>query len=64
MDLPASCFGWAASPAYHAIMYLMGKQTITNLQRFRGYGVIQSYPSRTKVSPESGPLFYPSSHLM
>jgi pyruvate dehydrogenase E1 component len=37
-----------ASPAYHAIQYLLGKQTREKLEAFRGYGGAQSYPSRTK----------------
>ncbi len=37
-----------ASPVYHALMYLLGKQTRENLERFRGYGGAQAYPSRTK----------------
>lgn len=37
-----------ASPAWHAIQYLLGRQTIDQLQRFRGFGGAQSYPSRTK----------------
>jgi pyruvate dehydrogenase E1 component len=37
-----------ASPVFHAIQYLLGNQTLDKLQRFRGYGGAQSYPSRTK----------------
>ena len=37
-----------ASPVYHAIQYLLGRQTLDKLQRFRGFGGAQSYPSRTK----------------
>ena len=37
-----------ASPAYHAIQYLMGNQSREKLENFRGYGGAQSYPSRTK----------------
>ena len=37
-----------ASPVFHAIQYLLGNQTLDQLQRFRGYGGAQSYPSRTK----------------
>src|SRR5262245_16078909 len=37
-----------ASPIYHAIQYLLGRQTKENLQRFRAFGGAQSYPSRTK----------------
>lgn len=37
-----------ASPIMHAIHYLFGLQTRENLERFRGFGGAQSYPSRTK----------------
>jgi len=37
-----------ASPVYHAIQYLLGKQTRERLENFRGYKGAQSYPSRTK----------------
>jgi pyruvate dehydrogenase E1 component len=37
-----------ASPIFHAIQYLLGKQTRERLQTFRGYKGAQSYPSRTK----------------
>jgi pyruvate dehydrogenase E1 component len=37
-----------ASPIFHAIQYLLGNQTLENLQNFRGFGGAQSYPSRTK----------------
>src|SRR5689334_8750483 len=37
-----------ASPIYHAIQYLFGRQTKENLERFRAFGGAQSYPSRTK----------------
>src|ERR1700759_2230110 len=37
-----------ASPDYHAIQYLLGKQTRDKLENFRGYKGAQSYPSRTK----------------
>src|ERR1700693_6035485 len=37
-----------ASPIFHAIQYLLGKQTRERLQAFRGYKGAQSYPSRTK----------------
>jgi pyruvate dehydrogenase E1 component len=37
-----------ASPIFHAINYLMGRQTRENLENFRGYKGAQSYPSRTK----------------
>jgi pyruvate dehydrogenase E1 component len=37
-----------ASPIFHAIQYLLGKQTRAKLENFRGYKGAQSYPSRTK----------------
>jgi pyruvate dehydrogenase E1 component len=37
-----------ASPIFHAIQYLLGKQTQKKLEDFRGYKGAQSYPSRTK----------------
>jgi pyruvate dehydrogenase E1 component len=37
-----------ASPIFHAIQYLLGRQTRERLQAFRGYKGAQSYPSRTK----------------
>jgi pyruvate dehydrogenase E1 component len=37
-----------ASPIYHAIQYLLGRQTQDKLENFRGYKGAQSYPSRTK----------------
>jgi len=37
-----------ASPAFHAIQYLLGNQTRAKLEAFRGYKGAQSYPSRTK----------------
>ena len=37
-----------ASPIYHAIQYLLGRQTREKLENFRGYKGMQSYPSRTK----------------
>ena len=37
-----------ASPIYHAIQYLLGRQTRAKLEDFRGYKGAQSYPSRTK----------------
>jgi len=37
-----------ASPVFHAIQYLMGNQTREKMENFRGYGGVQSYPSRTK----------------
>ena len=37
-----------ASPVFHAIQYLLGRQTRDKLERFRAFGGAQSYPSRTK----------------
>jgi pyruvate dehydrogenase E1 component len=37
-----------ASPVFHAIQYMLGRQSLEKLQRFRAYGGAQSYPSRTK----------------
>ena len=37
-----------ASPIFHAIQYLLGKQTRAKMENFRGYKGVQSYPSRTK----------------
>ena len=37
-----------AGPVFHALQYLMGRQTLDKLQNFRGFGGAQSYPSRTK----------------
>ncbi|HVT53116.1 MAG TPA: hypothetical protein VHE77_16150, partial [Dongiaceae bacterium] len=37
-----------ASPVFHAIQYLFGKQSREKLEHFRGYKGAQSYPSRTK----------------
>ena len=37
-----------ASPVFHAIQYLLGRQSQNQLARFRGFGGSQSYPSRTK----------------
>ena len=36
------------SPVYHAIQYLLGRQSRDQLERFRAFGGAQSYPSRTK----------------
>ncbi|HEY5380337.1 MAG TPA: transketolase [Pseudolabrys sp.] len=41
-----------ASPIFHAIQYLLGKQTRDKLEAFRGYKGAQSYPSRTKDSDD------------
>jgi pyruvate dehydrogenase E1 component len=37
-----------ASPIFHAIQYLFGRQTRDKLENFRGFKGAQSYPSRTK----------------
>ncbi len=37
-----------ASPIFHAIQYLFGHQSRAKLENFRGFGGVQSYPSRTK----------------
>jgi len=37
-----------ASPAYHAIQYLLGNLDASMLPRLREFGGLQSYPSRTK----------------
>ncbi len=37
-----------AAPVFHALMYLLGRQTRDKLERFRGFGGAQSCPSRTK----------------
>src|ERR1700751_2537043 len=37
-----------ASPNFHAIQYLLGRQTRDKLEAFRGFKGAQSYPSRTK----------------
>jgi pyruvate dehydrogenase E1 component len=41
-----------AAPIYHAIKYLLGRQTREKLEDFRGYKGAQSYPSRTKDSDD------------
>ncbi|HEX4041625.1 MAG TPA: transketolase [Xanthobacteraceae bacterium] len=37
-----------AAPNFHAIQYLLGRQSREKLELFRGYKGAQSYPSRTK----------------
>lgn len=37
-----------AAPVFHAIQYLLGRQTRDKLEDFRGFGGAQAYPSRTK----------------
>ncbi|HEY2178584.1 MAG TPA: transketolase [Caulobacteraceae bacterium] len=41
-----------ASPVFHAIQYLFGRQSLDQIQRFRAFGGAQSYPSRTKDKDE------------
>ena len=41
-----------ASPVFHAIQYLMGNQSRAAMENFRGFGGVQSYPSRTKDSDD------------
>jgi pyruvate dehydrogenase E1 component len=42
-----------AAPVFHAIQYLLGRQTLDKLAAFRGNKGAQSYPSRTKDTDES-----------
>lgn len=37
-----------AGPVLHAIEYILGRQSLAQLKAFRGFGGMQSYPSRTK----------------
>jgi pyruvate dehydrogenase E1 component len=37
-----------AGPVFHAFQYLCGKLDLPRMQNFRGFGGVQSYPSRTK----------------
>jgi pyruvate dehydrogenase E1 component len=37
-----------ASPVFHSIMYLLGRQEREKMENFRAFGGVQSYPSRTK----------------
>src|ERR1700719_4018287 len=41
-----------AAPNFHAIQYLLGRQSREKLEAFRGYKGAQSYPSRTKDSDD------------
>ena len=41
-----------ASPVFHAIQYLMGRQSADALENFRALGGAQSYPSRVKDKDE------------
>lgn len=40
-----------ASPVFHALQYLAGREDVDKLKAFRGWGGAQSYPSRTKDGP-------------
>src|SRR5438270_11071714 len=42
-----------ASPNFHAVQYLLGRQTQDKLQAFRGFKGAQSYPSRTKDTTDA-----------
>jgi pyruvate dehydrogenase E1 component len=37
-----------AAPVFHALQYLLGRQSRDKLERFRAFGGAQAYPSRTK----------------
>ena len=41
-----------ASPNFHAIQYLLGRQSLEQLEKFRAFGGMQSYPSITKDKTE------------
>ncbi|TLP46079.1 transketolase [Cohaesibacter sp. CAU 1516] len=41
-----------ASPVFHAMQYLMGNLSRERMENFRGFGGVQSYPSRTKDSDD------------
>ena len=41
-----------ASPVYHSLMYLLGRQSREKLEAFRALGGAQAYPSRTKDSDD------------
>jgi pyruvate dehydrogenase E1 component len=41
-----------AGPVLHAINYLLGRQSVENLQNFRQFGGAQAYPSRVKDGAE------------
>ena len=41
-----------ASPVFHAIQYLFGRQSREKLENFRGFKGAQSYPSRTTASSD------------
>ncbi|MCB2107326.1 MAG: transketolase, partial [Rhodobacteraceae bacterium] len=37
-----------SGPIFHAIQYLLGNQTVERMKKFRSFGGVQPYPSRTK----------------
>ena len=37
-----------AAPVFHAVQYMLGRQSLDKLQNFRAFGGAQAYPSRTK----------------
>ncbi len=41
-----------AAPVFHAMHYLMGNLSLEKMRNFRGFGGVQSYPSRTKDSDD------------
>ncbi len=41
-----------ASPVFHAINHLLGRQSLANMQGLRQFGGAQAYPSRVKDGPE------------
>ena len=41
-----------ASPVFHAVNLLFGRQTAAAMETLRQFGGVQSYPSRTKDGPE------------
>ncbi len=41
-----------AAPVFHAINYLLGRQTVSKMQGLRQFGGAQPYPSRAKDGPE------------
>lgn len=41
-----------ASPNFHSIQYMFGRQALEQLQKFRSFGGMQSYPSITKDKTE------------
>jgi pyruvate dehydrogenase E1 component len=41
-----------ASPVFHAVNYLFGRQTVARMQGLRQFGGAQAYPSRVKDGPE------------